>query len=665
MMHCASRNASQDPSPKQIWSGLSTIIRGGFQTRRWSQLNVANNATGMWGGSGPVISAVSTSVTLHKGETLTTVTGLADSMFNTSSATNSPPRPAGGVCNATSVHHEDCGHGQCAVDHMCHCDPGYTGITCADTVASPLPAAAIVAMQNTAETIAAASAASWESFWLASSVSTPTLPALEWLWYGSLFMTKGFASTDSSVPTSGLFGPWVTSDVPGWYGDYTLDYNFEAQLQHVFSSGHPELAASYFGSILEYSSWSGKNNGVGNELASAMVKAAGLNGTCPEGYGIPFPCAIAPWGFQSDDIARYNFFNGMYATTLFLNDYEYTLNATAAQSTYELIAGFTEFWHCMLRPGADGMIHDGPYENGVIDSVFEGRRRRRLQSASNDPVTTLSLIKRLATFQLRLAAELPGITVPPYLAEMAAKIAPFATAKNTAGNTVQVDSPSINVSHSSCSVSGSCEVFFPVFPTELIDPLNASAATKALENATACQYTSGLKHLGLSVFWPFVIRSTPRANAAQVVTSFIGDAAGQIGNNLIKLLGECRLCSGTTENAGLALAVTDMLLRAPGGEFIVLFPAWPVGEPASFTNLLAKGGWRVSAQWTAPAKVAADVSITNGVEGSGSRTCRLANPWVGVATVKVSCGGKAVRVSSEGELLAWSAPEGVACTVST
>ena len=50
---------------------------------------------------------------------------------------------------------------------------------------------------------------------------------------------------------------------------------------------------------------------------------------------------------MSDDKERYNFFNGMYASMLFLNDYEYTLNATSATSTCELIAGFTEFWHCM------------------------------------------------------------------------------------------------------------------------------------------------------------------------------------------------------------------------------------------------------------------------------------------------------------------------------
>jgi len=360
----------------------------------------------------------------------------------------------------------------------------------------------------------------------------------------------------------------------------------------------------------------------------------------------------------------------MYASMLFLNDYEYTRNTTfAVAATYPLIDGFTRFWHCMLRPAADGYLHDAA--SGAEDSPFEG-------GASNDPVTTLALIKRLATFQLRLAAEL-GLTPPSYLANMVAKLAPFATARNGDGELVQVNSPTMNISKSGCSGSGECDPFFPVFPAELVDPLNASAATRALENATAFQYTGGMHRLGLAVFWPFVIRSTPRSSAAQVVNAFIGDAAGKIGPNLIKCKGHSSMVrwiaslltdtwlaadatGGGTENAGLALAVTDMLLRAPAGEFIVLFPTWPESEPARFVNLLAKGGWRVSASWDGSAKEATGVTITSAVEGSGTRTCRLADPWAGEG-VTVHCGGKATAVSHGGGLLTWEAPEGAACAV--
>ena len=429
-------------------------------------------------------------------------------------------------------------------------------------------------------------------------------------------------------------------------------YNQESQFEHVFASGHPELAASYWGSILEYSNYTaGTTNGVGAHLAETMASAAKLNGSCPDGYGILFPCHIAPWGYQSADQSRYNLFNGMYAATIFLNDYEYTLNKTFATSaTYPLIDGFTRFWHCKLQLGADGYLHDtaSAAQSGE-DSPFEGGN-------TNDPVTSLALIKRLATFQIRLAEEL-GLTAPVYVSEMVAKLAPFATARNQDGQLVQVNSPTLNISKSGCSGSGSCDPFFPVFPSELVDPLNASAATKALENATAFEYTSNMHNLGLAVFWPFVIRSTPRSMAVQVVDAFISNAAGRIGNNLIKYA-----TGGGTENAGLALAVTDMLVHAPGGKFIVLFPAWPVAEPASFVNLLAKGGWRVSAGWDASARAAIDVTITNAVQGSGVRTCWLQNPWGSTSGV-VTCGGKAVAVAREGELLSWPAPEGAACSV--
>ena len=58
----------------------------------------------------------------------------------------------------------------------------------------------------------------WQKFWMQSSISTPTLPALEYTWYGSLYITAGFASMDPSVPPSSLYGPWVSSDNPGWNG---------------------------------------------------------------------------------------------------------------------------------------------------------------------------------------------------------------------------------------------------------------------------------------------------------------------------------------------------------------------------------------------------------------------------------------------------------------
>ena len=95
------------------------------------------------------------------------------------------------------------------------------------TPADPVPAAAALAARTTSSAVAAARARWWSAFWKTSSVSTPTLPELEVLWYGALYATAGFASVDPSSPPSGLYGPWVTTDHPSWNGDFTIDYNQE------------------------------------------------------------------------------------------------------------------------------------------------------------------------------------------------------------------------------------------------------------------------------------------------------------------------------------------------------------------------------------------------------------------------------------------------------
>jgi hypothetical protein len=75
------------------------------------------------------------------------------------------------------------------------------------------------------------------------------------------------------------------------------------------------------------------------------------------------------------------------------------------------------------------------------------------------------------------------------------------------------------------------------------------------------------------------------------------------------------------------VAVDDMLVQAPSGRWLELFPVWPKSQPASFSNLLAKGGFEVSASYTPPAAAAGDsscsavsgVSIMS-VTGGSSRT---------------------------------------------
>jgi hypothetical protein len=80
----------------------------------------------------------------------------------------------------------------------------------------------------------------WAALWGKSGIALPQSPLIEAFWYGSQYATAAMtASTEmlaeakGLLPPPGLYGPWVSTDSPGWNGDYTLDYNQESQFYHV------------------------------------------------------------------------------------------------------------------------------------------------------------------------------------------------------------------------------------------------------------------------------------------------------------------------------------------------------------------------------------------------------------------------------------------------
>ena len=46
----------------------------------------------------------------------------------------------------------------------------------------------------------------------------------------------------------------------------------------------------------------------------------------------------------------------------------------------------------------------------------------------------------------------------------------------------------------------------------------------------------------------------------------------------------CDTAGGGIENVGMSRAVSEMLVSAPSGRYIQLFPFWPKATPASFRD---------------------------------------------------------------------------------
>ena len=118
-------------------------------------------------------------------------------------------------------------------------------------------------------------------------------------------------------------------------------------------------------------------------------------------------------------------------------------------------------------------------------------------------------------------------------------------------------------------------------------------------------------------------------------------------------------------------AVNEMLLAAPDGLFIELFPFFPRDEPASFTTLRSKGGWLVSANQSARGLVSGVVIVA-----TVDDACHLIDPWRSSDSggnshmPAVSCepspaAPSVVRTSVGGRdgVLSWNMTAGQSCNV--
>lgn len=66
----------------------------------------------------------------------------------------------------------------------------------------------------------------WDKYWAASSVSWPSSPLVEHMYYQNLYILA-LSAAEGSTAAPGLYGPFITMDQMLWAGDLTLNYNAE------------------------------------------------------------------------------------------------------------------------------------------------------------------------------------------------------------------------------------------------------------------------------------------------------------------------------------------------------------------------------------------------------------------------------------------------------
>lgn len=465
----------------------------------------------------------------------------------------------------------------------------------------------------------------WEDMWARSYVDTHD-ELLNRHYLSSIYLLASGYNRHSPV-CGGMYGVWNMEDAMNYHGDIHLNYNSQAGFYSVFSANRPELALPFYKSI-ELLVPEGRRR-AREEMGKVHPSLEGK--VCD---GILFPVSALGIG---EFYCQYwqQTMNAPFCVPIFAWYYDYTGDLTflrdRAYPYIRLVGDFYESYirredfngsyrYCITTGGHENSWDlNPPAELAFVEQTFRLllQYSRVLGVDKQRRAKWEDIVTHLPAYKVIMPTKEPNAGKPVY-------------AKNEAG----WDLPS-HVIQLHCA-----------YPCELLnlnsDPEALQIARNTLQYYQVDQngFTGTMNELGLSSF---------------VMGARIGFDPQVLIDNMKKLIATARpnllIVDGhhCAEKTTVIETVNSMMLQSIDG-VLHFFPCWP-GKPASFTRLRAKGAFVVSASYDG--REVSDVQIT----GEKDAVCRIANPWPG-CRLRVTIGGKSVRVKTEGNICSFAVRPG-------
>jgi len=467
-----------------------------------------------------------------------------------------------------------------------HIDPGKSVVVTTailsdlDTKgANPLESAKALVASLTIDRIAANTAAHrqwWNDFWSRSFIEIPD-KTIEQCWYASWYIMGSCSRAGKVAP--GLWGNWLTVNDPMWFGDFHLNYNFQAPFYGLYSANHAETTLPFYDAM--------------NQSIPRGRKIAAAKGW----KGIHLPVSIGPWGMcpYGEDMDLGQRSNAAYAALLFIWYWQHTQdNAWLKTTGYTYLRETAAFWedYLKLENGRyviyNDSIHEGsgPDMNGLLSlglvkTLFSNMipMSEALGVDSNNRDKWRDIVEKISAFPLQ---EKDGKTVFRY----------------TEKGVEWWGDNTLGIQH--------------IFPAGAI---GLDSDPKLLEISHNMINAMGRwrDYNGSSSWYAACARVgyDPKKILAELNNMYSHHA---LPNKLLSFGG------GGIENVSPALGVTEMLLQSHEG-VIRFFPCWPKEQDARFGTLRTKGAFLVSAELKGG--IVSGVKITSEKGGD----CVIQNPW--------------------------------------
>ena len=414
----------------------------------------------------------------------------------------------------------------------------------------------------------ASHAAWWKAFWAKSGVTLPD-QTLELYWYAGIYAVACCARNKKFPP--GIWGVYATADKPGWFGDYHMNYNYEAPFYALAAANHPELLECYASPLNDF-------------LPVAKRYAEEYLGI----RGAYYPVGIGPLGLETDlrpETKEHGHLflgqksNGAYAAVIPMMHWYLTRDARFAEREYyEFLYSVAEFWENYL------VFEDGAYQiyNDALNEVcwYAGPDVMPEGHDDKNPILSRGLVRMLMRLMIDLARTLGRDTEKIPVWQNILDCLPPADVTELNGETVLR------------GIEGSDEL--RELTVEYIYPIGAVGKygdPTLYEAAKNTHRRLGLwdSHNRFCAYYPMAARL---GYAPEEIVAHIREVIGKRGlpNGMFRYGG-----GGLENSAAIPGTVNEMLLQSHEG-ILRLFPCWDRSADAAFFGLRAYGAFLVRAE---------------------------------------------------------------------
>lgn len=405
----------------------------------------------------------------------------------------------------------------------------------------------------------------WADFWSRSAVELPD-KVLENHWYAGIYAMACCARNKKFPP--GLWGAYATADGMGWFGDYHLNYNYEAPFYALAACNHAELTDCYASPLNDY-------------LPIARLYAREYLGV----RGAYFPVGIGPLGLETDfrpDTKEHSHLflgqksNAAYAAVVpMLHWYATRDREFARREYYDFLLSVADFWEDYL------VFEEGTYQiyNDCLHEVawFEGPDHMPVGQDNHNPLLSRCLVRMLMALLIDLSAALNMHTDRiPRWQHILDHLPPIGTYESEGRSLL-------------CCIEGG--EYLDELIMECVYPMGQIGRTITPEVYEAARNS----HAALAIwdsdnrFCSYYPAAARLGFPAEMIIARIHEIIQKRGlpNGMFRYAG-----GGLENSSAIPSTVNEMLLQSYEG-ILRLFPVWDRTRDASFRGLRAFGAFVV------------------------------------------------------------------------